>query len=114
MIHPNVRYIPNNEMERLFPKRHSKQFIHCFDGFFSNEKVMILNYSDIEAQMLDATLQHLSTASRAFFKVTDINALNGCMKLSQIDFLIFFPVSVCFRQFLERFHGTCFLWAFGF
>lgn len=57
MIHPNVRYIPNNEMERLFPKRHSKQFIHCFDGFFSNEKVMILNYSDIEAQMLDATLQ---------------------------------------------------------
>ncbi len=60
MIHPNVRYIPNNEMERLFPKRHSKQFIHCFDGFFSNEKVMLLNYSDIEAQILEASLQQLA------------------------------------------------------
>lgn len=42
MLHPNVRYLPNGDLERLFCKFYKYQFCKCFDGFFSNEKMILI------------------------------------------------------------------------
>ena len=38
MLHPNVRYLPNGDLERLFCKFYKYQFCKCFDGFFSRSE----------------------------------------------------------------------------
>lgn len=42
-LHPNVAYLPNADVEELFQQYHGNQFLHCFDGFFSNEKVLFIS-----------------------------------------------------------------------
>lgn len=44
MLHPNVRYIPNIELEEMLEYFCRGQFLRCFDGFFTNEKVILLGH----------------------------------------------------------------------
>lgn len=43
MLHPNVRYLPNRELEEMFRRFHNCRFLRCLDGFFSNEKMLLLS-----------------------------------------------------------------------
>lgn len=44
IIHPNVPYLPSVEIESVLTRHLSdKATVNCFDGFFSNEKVLILS-----------------------------------------------------------------------
>lgn len=61
-LHPNVRYIPNAELEKLFLKFHGCRFIKCFDGFFSNEKLILINGDDRNYSLLGGNLPHFMKA----------------------------------------------------
>lgn len=37
-LHPNVQYLPNRDLERLFKEVHKCRFFKCFDGFFLMKK----------------------------------------------------------------------------
>lgn len=61
-LHPNVRYISNTVVEQLFHQFHSCQYCHCFDGFFSNEKVLLLCEDKKNDSFLNRNLQHFLQA----------------------------------------------------
>ena len=61
-LHPNVEYLPNACMEELFHRCHGCQFWRCFDGFFSNEKVLLLSGDDKSNSLFQSDLPHFMHA----------------------------------------------------
>lgn len=43
LLHPNVPYLANEETERFLRNHHTCQSLRCYDGFFSNEKILLLS-----------------------------------------------------------------------
>lgn len=64
-LHPNVRYLPNPYLEQLFHRCHSCQFWRSFDGFFSNEKVLLVNGDEKSNSLLEGDLPHFMHALEA-------------------------------------------------
>ncbi len=61
-LHPNTAYLPNPDVEQLFRHCHSCQFWRCYDGFFSNEKLLLLNGDEKSNRLLAADLPHFMHA----------------------------------------------------
>lgn len=61
-LHPSVPYQPNERLEQLFQRCHTCQFWRCFDGFFSNEKVFLLNGDEKSNSLLAGNLPHFMHA----------------------------------------------------
>lgn len=57
-LHPSVRYIPNAVVEQKLHSSHSCSFWRCFDGFFSNEKVVLLSSGTKNKSLPAEDLQH--------------------------------------------------------
>lgn len=72
-LHPNVRYLPNPYLEQLFHSCHSCQFWRSFDGFFSNEKVLVLNENEKSNVLLERNLPNfmhaLETETQKFITI---------------------------------------------
>lgn len=61
-LHPNVQYIPNRVLEQLFRKYHNCRILRCFDGFFSNEKALLLKEDEKGRSLLSGNLPHFQKA----------------------------------------------------
>lgn len=61
-LHPNVGYLPNASLEKIFHRCHNCQFWRCFDGFFSNEKVFLLSGDEKSNALLEGDLPHFMHA----------------------------------------------------
>lgn len=61
-LHPNVPYLPNPDVEELFGRFHSGQFPHCFDGFFSNEKILFISGDERQDILFQRNLPHFAQA----------------------------------------------------
>ena len=65
MLHPNVRYLPNRELEEMFRRFHNCRFLRCLDGFFSNEKMLLLSGDKKSNALLTGDLPHFVKALEA-------------------------------------------------
>lgn len=61
-LHPSVQYLPNGDVERLFGKFHKCRFFKCFDGFFSNEKTILLSGDKKSSALLAGDLPYFMKA----------------------------------------------------
>lgn len=55
-LHPNVPYLPNPDVEELFGRFQDNHFLHCFDGFFSNEKILFISGAERQETLLGRNL----------------------------------------------------------
>lgn len=51
LLHPNVSYLPNESAENLFQSFLPHVSVRCYDGFFSNEKLFLLNCQKQEEEI---------------------------------------------------------------
>ena len=64
-LHPNARYIPNRVLEELFRQFHHCRVLRSFDGFFSNEKALLLKDDEKGRSLLYGNLPHFLKALEA-------------------------------------------------
>lgn len=55
-LHPNVPYLPNPIVEELLVRFQENLFLHCFDGFFSNEKILFISGDERQEALLTRNL----------------------------------------------------------
>lgn len=93
-MHPGTGYLPGTRIQKLFTENFPETAVFCFDGIFSNEKVILLNTSpgprtEPALKKITALLEdHFScpvtlyyTGSRAKSLTYDIqSARRGCVK----------------------------------
>lgn len=88
MLHPNVRYLPNEELEGLLESLYHGQFFRCFDGFFTNEKVILLSHDKKNARPLTRNLESFAQGLAAlsgeavtlFYTVAESSNLAACVR----------------------------------